>query len=194
MVKTLTKVLNEVIFFPLRRGYLTEKLEPFLYDSEKILDLGASCGRLAKQISNRNKKLIFEGVDTHIQPKSHIKVTKYDGKKIPFKDNTFDTVTIIDVLHHTNDIKNILNEAKRVSSKYILIKDHYYTNNTEYNLLKHVDHFGNDAYGIVLEYNFLTIEEWEEIFKELDLNIIKVEKFRYNLFDPCNHVTFLLSK
>lgn len=191
-MKQVTKVLNETIFFPLRRAYLTERLEPFLRNSHKILDLGASCGRLAKQISKKNKKLIFEGVDTHIQPKSHIKVTKYDGEKIPFKDGSFDTVTIVDVLHHTSNIQNVLKEAKRVSSKYILIKDHFYSNELEYNLLKHVDHFGNDAYGIVLEYNFLTTVEWEKLFKELDLKIVKSEKFRYNLLDPCNHVTYLL--
>lgn len=45
---------------------------------------------------------------------------KAEAEKLPFKEDSFDTVTLFDILEHCDD-KRVLLEAKRVSSENILI-------------------------------------------------------------------------
>lgn len=197
------KQVNEKILFPYRRSYLSNELSNVISQTttsesdsnkKKVLDLGCSCGRLANEIKKINPDLDFEGVDTYIQPETFIKVIQYDGSNIPHSDSSFDLVTIVDVLHHAEDLAQVLKEATRVSNKYILIKDHYYKSSLEFELLKYADYFGNKPYNIDLQYKYLRLPEWEDIFEKNNLKIIYSKKFRYNPLDPCNHVTFLLEK
>ncbi len=192
-MKVLLKLLDEKILFPLRFYYLTKILTPYLKDSKVVLDVGASCGRLAKNIQNK-LDIKFVGVDTHIQPKTFIPVREYNGKKLPFKDNSFDCVMIIDTLHHTKDPQKIIEEAKRVSKKYVLIKDHYWENSFDFVMLKFADYTGNKPYGVDLPYNFLKRDSWYKLIKNNDLIIVKSQSFRFNILDPCKHIIFKLKK
>ena len=81
----LINLLNERILFPLRWGYLVEKLSPYLKDSNKILDLGASCGGLANELSKNLPKADFIGIDVHIQPKTFIQVKNMMVRKFLFQ-------------------------------------------------------------------------------------------------------------
>lgn len=191
---SLIKWFNENIVFPLRWKYLVKYLSPYLRNSKKVLDLGASEGRLANELSKKLPNIDFVGVDTHVQPKTFIPIKRYNGKKNPFPDNSFDCVMVIDVLHHDKNPTRILGEARRVSKKYILIKDHYWNNSLDFFLLKCADYSSNKPYGVTLPYNFLRITDWESMIKETNLKIIKSQKFRYNIFDLCKHVIYLLEK
>lgn len=188
------KLVDEKIVFPLRWRYLVTHLSPYLNKVNTVLDLGASCGRLANELSKKYPKIKFTGVDTHVQPKTFIPIKKYDGKKLPFPNNSFDCVMLIDVLHHDENPETILQEAKRVSKKYILIKDHYWNNKLDFLLLKYADYFGNKPYGIKLPYKFLKNLEWENLIEEGNLKINRSSKFKYNFIDPCNHTLFFLQK
>jgi ubiquinone/menaquinone biosynthesis C-methylase UbiE len=188
------KLLDEKILFPMRWKYLVRRLSPRLKNSKKVLDLGASCGRLASNLAKELPGTNFIGVDTFVQPKTYIPITKYDGEHIPFPNNSFDCVMIIDVLHHDNNPEKILKEAKRVSKKYILIKDHYWNNKIDLFLLKFSDYIGNKPYAVKLPYNFLKSTEWNDLIQNLNLEQVESEKFRFNVADPCKHVIFLLQK
>jgi GT2 family glycosyltransferase len=54
---------------------------------------------------------------------------KSDGRKLPFDDNSFDFVLTNDVLEHVNpnDREGFLNEILRVSKKYLIVNNPYYT-------------------------------------------------------------------
>jgi 2-polyprenyl-3-methyl-5-hydroxy-6-metoxy-1,4-benzoquinol methylase len=188
------KWFNERISFPLRWKYLVKYLSPYLSDSKEVLDLGASCGRLSNELSKKLPDIHFVGVDTHVQPETFIPVKEYDGEKIPFRNNSFDCVMIIDVLHHDKNPIIILQEARRVSRKFILVKDHYWNNRLDFMFLKYADYLGNKQYGIALPYNFLRIADWESMIAETDLKIIKSQKFRYRIFDPTKNIIYLLEK
>jgi hypothetical protein len=69
-----------------------------------------------------------------------------------------------------------LAEAKRVSNKYIIIKDHLWKNKLDYKILEFMDNIGNKPHGVVLEYNYLPEKKWREIFDELGLEVVSMKK------------------
>lgn len=189
------KTSNETILFPFRRKYLTQTLAPYLEDSSQVLDLGSSDGKLAasiqRKLMNREKNVKFIGCDIHVQPKTYIPILRYDGQRLPFEDNSFDCVLLVDVLHHTDNPGQVLQEAKRVSRQNILIKDHYWNTEKDFTRLKYADYIGNNPYGIALPYNFLTQPEWQNLIEQCQLSI--VERKTYQLVvDPCKHIIFKL--
>lgn len=190
----LMKWFNENIGFPFRWRCLVRYLSPYLWDSKNVLDFGASCGRLANELSKKLPNINFIGVDTHVQPKTFIPIHKYDWNIIPFNDDSFDCVMIIDVLHHDQNPINILKEAKRVTKKYILIKDHYWNNRLDFLILKYFDYFGNKPYWVALPYNFFKITEWENIIKRIDMKIVKSQIFNFGMIDPSKHIIYLIEK
>jgi len=190
---------NETIVFPLRRKYLSRKLAPYLKGNYNVLDLGSSDGRLANCIKKElekekkeEKKVSFTGCDIHVQPKTYIPIVEYDGKRLPFEDNSFDCILIVDVLHHTNNPFAVLQEAKRVSRKNILIKDHYWTTQKDFIRLKHADYIGNHPYGIPLPNNFLNKESWQNLIKKCQLSVEKRNTYKV-AFDPCKHIIYRLT-
>ncbi|MGF1541202.1 MAG: class I SAM-dependent methyltransferase [Pleurocapsa sp.] len=189
------KFLNETILFPFRRKYLTRKLSPYLEDNSQVLDLGSSDGKLAasiqKELINRETKVTFVGCDIHVQPETFIPIVQYDGQRLPFEDNSFDCVLIVDVLHHTNNPGQVLQEAKRVSRQNILLKDHYWSNEKDFTRLKYADYIGNNPYGIPLPYNFLTQPEWQNLIEECQLSIVECKTCKL-VVDPCKHIIFKL--
>ena len=53
-----------------------------------------------------------------------LKLTLFDGRTLPFPDNSFDVVLLIFVLHHAEDPKAVLHEARRVCrGKVIAFED-----------------------------------------------------------------------
>ncbi|BDI14459.1 hypothetical protein ANSO36C_02610 [Nostoc cf. commune SO-36] len=112
-----------------------------------ILDLGTSNGSLAasikKELSKNSLAPQIIGCDTHVQPETFIPIVHYDGYTLPSEDNYFDNVMIIDVFHHADNARRLLEEAKRVSRQHILIKDHYWKSSKDFTSLKFADYIGN---------------------------------------------------
>lgn len=175
-INHLFNFLNRFFSFPARAWYLEKILSPYLLDSKKILDVGTGDGKIAHNLSNRLGVKIT-GVDTLVQERPKIPVIKYDGKKLPFKDNSFDCVTFIDVLHHCTNQEELISEARRVTRKFILIKDHYWENKFDQTLLKYYDYSGNKPYGINLPYNYLKLDSWKSLFQKSNLKVLERKIF-----------------
>lgn len=181
------RALNEHIMFPYRYTQLTNRLSPFLCDVTNVLDVGASDGRLARQLSETTGCHIT-GIDVCLQPASYIEVRHYDGHIFPFADDTFDCVLMVDMLHHTTNIQQALSEARRVARHFILIKDHYWDTRIDVMALSVADYMGNAPYDIPLPYNYLRLADWESLFRQLDLRAVKRATFKYNRLDTLKHV------
>jgi len=161
-------------------------------DVVSILDVGSSVGKISNGLRKKKSKLKIQGVDVYLPFQALIPVKIYDGKTLPFKDNSFDCVLIVDVLHHTKNILQLLKECKRVSKKCIIIKDHYYENRFDLFILKLFDYVGNYGYSIKLVYNFLRLRQWLKLFDELNLYVLKSKKFKFNKLDISKNIVFLL--
>ena len=158
--------------FPKYKVTVVKELARLIPRNGRVLDVGCNDGYLAMLLMQTRPDLKIEGVDIQNHKKSLIPRKIYDGKNLPYKDNSFDTVMAIDVLHHIpGEIKSLLAEMKRVSKSNMLIKDHM-ANNWRGNFwLSITDWFANVQFGIRCTFNFLSEKEWQKLFRELNLMV-----------------------
>ncbi len=194
MIAKAVRLYNDSYVFPNRYRVLTEQLSEYLLSSTKVLDVGSSNGKLADTLIKANSKLQITGVDTHVLSPQYIHIDSYDGKHLPYQDNAFDTAMVIDVLHHDEEIEKVLIEVMRVTTRYILIKDHYFNNIFERAGLYFADFLGNAPYGIKLPYNYLNQTQWDHLFQKLKLKVVAKKKFRYSPTDITKNVIYFLEK
>lgn len=194
MLKKVLRDFNEQVMFPRRYDFLTRRLSPYLKGCESILDVGSSNGRLISQIAKTLDGARIAGVDVKVQPGSVIPISEYDGVTLPFADDSFDCVVLIDVLHHAEDPIALLAESCRVAKKNVLIKDHYWNNQLDWFVLKWADYFGNDPSGIQLPYNYFKVEAWHRAFQVSKLTVLTEKLFTQYSYDPCKHVIYHLEK
>ena len=174
-----------------RMRYLPLRLTPHLADVGTVLDCGSGNGEIAQRLMALVPKLSLVGVDVHRQPDARIPVRCFDGRRLPYPDKSFDAVTMIDVLHHSDDPGELLREALRVSRRKVIIKDHYWITSWDRMLLTVSDYLGNRAYGIALPYNFLRLEEWSVLFHDAEAQPTSMETFHYSAWDRVKQVVFV---
>lgn len=155
-----------------RVNALSLKLATLIRPGQKVLDVGSGDGEVAIRIK---KKIDIDviGIDVVARSTNQIPITMYDGKKIPFDDESFNVVMVCDVLHHTEQPLECLAEIVRVSDSHIVIKDHLCENYWSYLILRFMDWVGNAHIGVSLPYNYYSRSQWEEAFKELNLSVVK---------------------
>jgi len=145
---------------------ILRKIVPSLRKSDRILDVGAGSCEVAKALVDAG----FNVKPIDVVNKSLYKNLApmiYDGKTLPFPDNSFDVVLLITVLHHIKDPIEVLREAKRVAPKIILMED-LHTNIFQKYLTFAMDSFMNREF-LGHPHTNKTKEEWEKVFADLDL-------------------------
>ncbi|HJY63250.1 MAG TPA: class I SAM-dependent methyltransferase [Ignavibacteria bacterium] len=110
-------------FIEIKAHMLLELAEKYLGKLDKInvIDIGSGVGLVDKYIAPYFKSLTgidVEGgvIDKASENNSGITYLLYDGKRLPFDDNTFDLAFAINVIHHVPVEKwqNFVNEMQRV--------------------------------------------------------------------------------
>ena len=85
-----------------------------------ILDIGCGTGETLSFLKKYLDQPDLSGVDSspvavaYSKKRGHHQIFRVDAEKLPFKDNTFDYVLLLDVLEHIKDDSIALIEAKRV--------------------------------------------------------------------------------
>jgi len=85
----------------------------------KVLDIGCGTGETMSFVKSFLKNPDVIGVDNsqvavNFATKRGHKVIKVNALKLPFEDNSFDVILILDVIEHIKDDRELLSEAKRV--------------------------------------------------------------------------------
>ena len=132
---------------------------------DSLLDVGCGDGSMTKIVAERVGARDVHGVDVKIRPNSVVDVQEYDGRRLPFEDARFDLVTIVDVLHHCEDLRAVFGELTRVvkPTGMLVIKDHFQFGAWSDHVLWAMDAFGNYAPGITVRGHYLSPAEWVEL-------------------------------
>ena len=163
-------------YFNRRIWILSRALAKAIPGRGTVLDVGCGDGQLALALMRLRPDLKIEGVDVVARPKTLIPVAQYDGTKLPFADKSFDYVTIVDVLHHTDDPTVVLSEASRVARHGVIIKDHLREGLLAQLTLAFMDWCGNFGDGVPLPYNFLSRAEWQGAFFKSKLQSVETNE------------------
>ncbi len=164
-----------------------DRLLKFYQPHEKVLDIGSGNGGLSLLLKNNN--INISNVD--IKNKSFFKeidIVIYDGKTFPFEDKQFDTVQIITVLHHIKDQLPVIKESIRVGKRIIIMED-IYDNIFQKYFTWYCDSLNNWEF-IGHPHTNRTDEGWRKLFTEYNLEVEKVEYYKFLLF--FKQVTYVL--
>lgn len=164
-------------------------LANFYQKDERILDIGSGNCAYAKLLIESGHQLTALDISNKsafpdFQP------LIYDGKRLPFEDNSFDLVQLITVLHHVKDPEALVLEAKRVG-KNVLIQEEIYKSTPQKYLTWIADSINNWEFRGHPHTN-KTDEEWEALFRKHDMKLRQKEVRRFLFF--FTQVTYLLSK
>jgi SAM-dependent methyltransferase len=167
--KQILNTAHNAVVFQRRIRVLAEHIANSLDDRGSVLDVGCGDGSIAQAVMDRKPGLSFQGIDVMLRPHVSIPAQAYDGVTIPFEDKSFDWVTIVDVLHHTDDPAAVLGECVRVARRGVVIKDHLREGLAAQSTLRAMDWVGNRGHDVRLPYNYLSKVEWNGIFSRLDV-------------------------
>ncbi len=171
------------------RKFVNKKLEKIFahtHPGQTILDIGSGNGLITKVL--REKKFIVTPLDVQEgQYEDSVKPVLYDGKKMPFADQSFDTGILLTILHHTKNQEEIINEAARVCRQLIIMEDIYENQFQKYYTFC-IDSFVNLFYSPCPHTN-RTDAGWKKLFSDLNLNL---EKAYYKKLLGVQQVIYIL--
>ena len=180
-----------------RTERIVNAFEKFVEKGEKILDVGAGGGWIAKEIQKRKKAKValLDVVDFN---QSDLELILYDGKKMPFPENSFDVVLLIFVLHHVKNPLMVLKEARRITkNKIIIFEDTYFSFFDKiflifWDILTNLPALIIKPFKEKMPFGFKRVFEWKKTFKKLKTKLIFCEGFAKNKF--INQTLFILKK
>lgn len=153
---------------------------PYLNEDEKVLDFGCGDLSLARALNGKLPNVKITGVDIVSFKKKDkgIKFVLYDGKILPFKDNSFDTVISIYVFHHTDNIERLFSECVRVAKTRIIFVESIPRFPFELPFMGIADLLYNLAKRepISMTFRFKTLKEWKKVFKKNKLTPKSLKK------------------
>ena len=166
-----------------RTENLFHSFEAFLDPDERVLDIGAGGGWIGQMVrEKKNAKVTLLDVADFNQTEELLLL--YDGKTMPFSADSFDTSLLLLVLHHCEDPVNVLQEAKRVTSKKIIIFEDTFVSKFDKMVVCLADviwgsvSFLVEPFGEHMPCNFKRVTEWKEVFKSLDLQIVYQKEYK----------------
>lgn len=155
--------------------YIKSKVPPGVI--RKYLDIGCSDGLLTVKIGKllKLKPDQIYGIDIPefasepIKPTKGFQFTQYSANdvKLPFSDNTFDLITMLQVLHHVKNPFEMLMEIKRIlKPNGILFLREHDRNSKEMDILIHLQHLFYSQISHKVDYDRYISTKFERYFSK----------------------------
>lgn len=152
-----------------RANDLTNMVLPYMNKKDLILDIGPASCTVTEALIQQDLKVFPLDVENYSIVDT-VLPTLYDGYRMPFKDNQFDTSLILFVLHHTPDPVQVLKEVKRVSRKILILED-IVTSPVHKSLTAALDSLMNLEFYDQPHTN-KSDAEWRSVFSDLGLKLL----------------------
>jgi SAM-dependent methyltransferase len=138
-----------------------------------ILDIGAGNGLIGETIAALFPEKTVTGVDIASNALSTLRIpfVRFDGRRLPFADRSFDCALLCNMLHHVKpEVRtSLLREALRITGGGpIVIKDHLASRPLDGLRLWFLDVLGNAPRGFMVSATYLGELQWEQLLRELD--------------------------
>jgi SAM-dependent methyltransferase len=142
---------------------------------DTVLDIGGGTGIMAQAIQEflgPSRVCAVDVVDRYFDTLS-IETRVYDGRQLPFADESFDAATINNVMHHVPPPAraDLMREIRRVVSGPVYIKDHVAASWLDHRRLAILDAIGNIPFGGQVDADYLSQDEWERLAGEAGYRI-----------------------
>ena len=142
---------------------------PWLSEQDQLLEVGSGPGSVLFEF--REAGFQVDAIDvTDTSFSKTLAPTLYDGKRMPFEAETYDTALLLTVLHHTSEPDEILLEASRVARRVIILEDVFegawqrkYTKVAD--SITNLEFFGHP-------HSNRSDAEWRDCFARLNLNLL----------------------
>lgn len=136
-----------------------------------VLDVGMGSGSITYLLKSKGFRV--KSVDVgNLSIYEDLKPVIYDGFKIPFK-SEFDLALVVHVLHHCEDGLRVLNEAKRVAKRVILIEDTY-RNWLEWLVIAVSDAVNNGEFWF---HKYRKFDDWQKYIERKGWKIIHSDQW-----------------
>jgi SAM-dependent methyltransferase len=163
--------LGDSAVYPFYRLRLVEYIARLLPSRGpcRVLDVGAGDGSLGTVFERYRPQTSLIGVEVSLRAKtrSGFRVVRFDGRALPFADQSFDVALISNVLHHAKDPDGLMADVRRVTRSRAIVKDHVARGPLDHLKLGALDVMGNLRFGAQIEASYLSMERWERLFGSL---------------------------
>lgn len=155
---------------------LVMEFTPNQFGDCTLLDLGAAEGYVGLEIADRTGVRVTLA-DVQDRNRTALPYVVYDGRVLPFDDDTFDAIVLVYVLHHAESAETLLSEAARVSGGPIIIVESVYTNRLQCFVLSTADRIANfvrssgEMTRLSDDLDFRTFDEWVDTLEKAKFSI-----------------------
>lgn len=166
----------------------------------RVLDVGCGDMTLAKGLMAQGDDIDIICVDIHPPPADlpgrdafWARYQPFDGRSLPFGEQSFDVVIFSDVLHHVPhaSLQPLLASAARVG-RFVVIKDHFEYGWFSRQVLRAMDFVGNYGYGISVPERYFSEDTFSQVIGGAGLRMEKVD-IGVRLYDHLPLIRTLLS-
>jgi SAM-dependent methyltransferase len=142
----------------------------------RMLDVGGGTGVIAEAMKDlfAIESVVSIDVEDRFKEDLTIETGVFDGVSVPFPDNSFDCVTVCNVIHHVSKTSRVdlMRECARVvGGGPVYVKDHISASALDSFTLFVEDVIGNAPYGGQIKAWYLSKEDWEALAAESGFRI-----------------------
>lgn len=168
--------MDIIASMPTREEIIVQNVKPFLQAKQRIVEIGAGNGLCAQMLHDATDA-DFTLLDVVDYNASKLPMRVYDGKSLPFEDNTFDVAMLVFVLHHNPDPRPILREALRVARDGVLVVENDTRGFFKRPLTRVIDSTEWLHRGVPPNYFVKSTDEWLEFFRALPARATELHRF-----------------
>ena len=152
-----------------RAEFFVSLFEKYLSANSEVLDIGGGWGFYAAPLKKRGHHLVVLDAVKPGYQEAPVVICE-PGQPIPFPDKSFDVSLMITMLHHTSDPEAVINEARRVTRKRLIVVEDIYHHalGRFWTVLRdriyNFEYFGHPC-------QFKKSEGWKELFNKMGLRL-----------------------